>query len=227
MEQNLKLKSKVRLLVTCDSGAGAGKTTAAKYLSKKFGLNLLTSGLLYRYLAYKLIVSKETTSNISFLKKITKNINLGLLKNPLLYSPKVTKYTSEIAKIKKVRQLLKWHQKKFASKRLAILEGRDMGILFPNADVKIFFKCSLKIVAKRRFKEYKKSNKRITLKMVEKAIKLRNHVDSTRKFSPLRIPRGAVIVDTSKINKKQMFRRIFKIIEDKLLLKYGRNYKTN
>ena len=227
MEQNLKLKSKVRLLVTCDAGAGTGKTTAAKYLSKKFGLNLLTSGLLYRYLAYKLIVSKETTSNISFLKKITKNINLGLLKNPLLYSPKVTKHTSEIAKIKKVRQLLKWYQKKFASKRLAILEGRDMGILFPNADVKIFFKCSLKIAAKRRFKEYKKSNKRITLKMVEKAIKLRNHVDSTRKFSPLRIPRGAVIVDTSKINKKQMFRRIFKIIEDKLLLKYGRNYKTN
>ena len=223
----MKLKSKVRLLVTCDAGAGTGKTTAAKYLSKKFGLNLLTSGLLYRYLAYKLIVSKETTSNISFLKKITKNINLGLLKNPLLYSPKVTKFTSEIAKIKKVRQLLRGYQKKFASKRLAILEGRDMGILFPNADVKIFFKCSLKIAAKRRFKEYKKSNKRITLKMVEKAIKLRNHIDSTRKFSPLRIPRGAVIVDTSKINKKQMFREIFKIIEDKLLLKYGRNYKTN
>ena len=223
----MKLKSKVRLLVTCDAGAGTGKTTAAKYLSKKFGLNLLTSGLLYRYLAYKLIVSKETTSNISFLKKITKNINLGLLKNPLLYSPKVTKFTSEIAKIKKVRQLLRGYQKKFASKRLTILEGRDMGILFPNADVKIFFKCSLKIVAKRRFKEYKKSNKRITLKIVKKAIKLRNHADSTRRFSPLRIPRGAVIVDTSKINKKQMFRRIFKIIEDKLLLKYGRNYKTN
>ena len=227
MEQNLKLKSKVRLLVTCDSGAGTGKTTAAKYLSNKFGLNLLTSGLLYRYLAYKLIVSKETTSNISFLKKITKNINLGLLKNPLLYSPKVTKFTSEIAKIKKVRQLLRGYQKKFASKRLAILEGRDMGILFPNADVKIFFKCSLKIAAKRRFKEYKNSHKRITLKIVEKAIKLRNHIDSTRKFSPLRIPRGAVIVDTSKINKKQMFRKNFKIIEDKLLLKYGRNYKTN
>ena len=223
----MKLKSKVRLLVTCDAGAGTGKTTAAKYLSKKFGLNLLTSGLLYRYLAYKLIVSKETTSNISFLKKITKNINLGLLKNPLLYSPKVTKFTSEIAKIKKVRQLLRGYQKKFASKRLTILEGRDMGILFPNADVKIFFKCSLKIAAKRRFKEYKKSNKRITLKIVKKAIKLRNHADSTRRFSPLRIPRGAVIVDTSKINKKQMFRRIFKIIEDKLLLKYGRNYKTN
>ena len=122
--------------------------------------------------------------------------------------------------------MLRGYQKKFAAKRLAVLEGRDMGILFPNADVKFFFKCSLKIAAKRRFKELKKTNKKITINKVKKAIRLRNHADSTRKFSPLRIPAGAVIVDTTKINKKQMFGRIFKIIEEKLLLKYGRNYKA-
>ena len=139
----MKLKDNVRLLVTCDSGAGAGKTTAAKYLSKQFGLNLLTSGLLYRYVAYKLIDSKKIATDVLFLKKITKNINSKLLKNPKLYSPKITEYTSEIAKIKRVRQLLRGYQRKFAAKKLAILEGRDMGILFSNADVKIFFKCSL------------------------------------------------------------------------------------
>ena len=57
----MKLKSNVRLLITCDSGAGAGKTTASKYFSKQFGLNLLTSGLLYRYVAYKLLASKKTS----------------------------------------------------------------------------------------------------------------------------------------------------------------------
>ena len=222
----MKLKSNAKLLITCDSGAGAGKTTASKYLSKQFGLTLLTSGLLYRYVAYKLLDSKKTATDITFLKKITKNINSKLLKNPKLYSPEVTEYTSEIAKIKKVRQLLREYQKKISTKRLAILEGRDMGILFPNADVKIFFKCSLKVAAKRRFKELRKTNKRIAIKEVEKAIRQRNHADSTRKFSPLRIPTGAVIVDTTKINKKQMFGRIFKIIEEKLLLKYGRNYKA-
>ena len=222
----MKLKSNARLLITCDSGAGAGKTTASKYLSKQFGLNLLTSGLLYRYVAYKLLASKKTTTDIIFLKKITKNINSKFLKNPKLYSPNVTEYTSEIAKIKKVRQLLRGHQRKFATKKLAILEGRDMGTLFPNADVKFFFKCSLKVAAKRRFKEFKKTNNKITLKKIEKAIGQRNLIDSTRKFSPLRIPLGAVIVDTTNMNKKQMFRRIFKVVEDKLLLKYGRNYKA-
>ena len=115
---------------------------------------------------------------------------------------------------------------RFAKKKLAILEGRDMGVLFPKADVKIFFKCSLKIAAKRRFREFRKTNKKIKLEEVEKAIKLRNLTDTKRKNSPLRIPKGAVIVDTSKLTKKQVFNKISKIVERKLVLKYGRNYKA-
>ena len=220
------LKNSIRLLITCDSGAAAGKTTAAKYLSKRYKLTLLTSGLLYRYVAYKLISSKKKVNDIFFLKKIIKNIKPKVLKNKKLYTSEVTKFTSEIAKIKKIRLLLKNYQKQFANKRLAVLEGRDMGILFPNADVKIFFKCSLKIAAKRRFKEFQKTNKKVTLKEVEKAIKLRNLNDTKRKNSPLRIPNGAVIVDTTKLTKKEVFRKISKIVEDKIYLKYGRNFKT-
>ena len=222
----MKLKNNIRLLITCDSGAAAGKTTAAKYLSKRYNLSLLTSGLLYRYVAYKLITSKKKPNNLSFLKKIIKNINPELLKNNKLYTSEVTKFTSEIAKIKKIRILLKKYQKRFANKRRAILEGRDMGILFPKADVKIFFKCSLKVAAKRRFKEFKKINKKISLQEVEKAIKLRNLNDTKRKNSPLRIPNGAVVVDTSKLTKIEVFRKISKIIENKIYLKYGRNFKT-
>ena len=222
----MKLKNNVRLFITCDSGAGAGKTTASKYLSKKYGLNLLTSGLLYRMVAYKLLASKKTVNDTSFLKKITKNINSKLLNNTKLYSPKVTAYTSKIAKIKKVRLLLKNYQKKFAKKRLVVIEGRDIGVLFPKSDIKIFFKCSLKIAAKRRFKEFRKTDKNITLKDVKKDLRSRNLTDTKRKNSPLRVPKGAVIVSTSSISKKEMFRRISEIVEKKLLLKYGRDYKA-
>ena len=113
----MKLKNNIKLLITCDSGAGAGKTTAAKYLSNKFNLKLLTSGLLYRYVAYKLIINRESEKNYSFLKKITRNINLNIVKKKNLYSPTVTQLTSKIAKIKKVRQLLKKHQLQFAKKK--------------------------------------------------------------------------------------------------------------
>ena len=222
----MKLKNNVRLFITCDSGAGAGKTTASKYLSKKYGLNLLTSGLLYRMVAYKLLASKKTVNDTSFLKKIAKNINSKLLNNTKLYSPKVTAYTSKIAKIKKVRLLLKNYQKKFAKKRLVVIEGRDIGVLFPKSDIKIFFKCSLKIAAKRRFKEFRKRNKNITLKDVKKDLRSRNLADTKRENSPLRVPKGAIIISTSRLNKKQMFKKISNIVEKKLKLKYGRSYKT-
>ena len=222
----MKLKNSVRLLVVCDSGAGAGKTTAAKYLSKKYGLTLLTSGLLYRYVAYKLISNKKKISDYYFLKKIIRNIRPKLLKNYKLYSNEVTNFTSEVAKVKKIRHMLRNYQKKFASKRLSVLEGRDMGILFPNADIKFFFKCSLKIAAKRRFKELNKKNKKIKLKDVKKSIKIRNFRDISRKHSPLLKSSGAVIVDTGKLrNISGMIKKMSKVIEDKIKTKYG-NWST-
>ncbi len=222
----MKLDNNTKLFITCDSGAGAGKTTASKYLKKKYGLSLLTSGLLYRFVALRLLVAKKTVNDTSFLKKITKNINPNSLNSIKLYSPKVTLYVSEVAKVKKVRKLLKNYQKRFAKKRCVIIEGRDIGSIFPEADIKFFFKCSLKVAAKRRFEELAKINKNITLKDVKKAIRLRNLVDAKRKNSPLRIPKGAVIISTSKLNKKQMFKKISSIVDRKLLLKYGRKLKA-
>ena len=180
-------------------------------------------GLLYRFVALKLLTSKKTTNDDVFLKKITKNISSKWLRNKKLYTPKVTEYTSKISKIRKIRLMLRDHQIKFSKKRLAILEGRDQGILFPEADVKFFFKCSLNIAAKRRFKEYRKTNKKISFNEVKKAIKLRDSNDSKRKISPLKPAKDAVIVDTSKVNKKQMLTKLSKIVEEKLQEKYGRN----
>ena len=154
---------------------------------------------------------------------ITKNINSKLLKNKKLFTPNVTEHTSKIAKIRKVRLLLRNYQEKFSKKRLAVLEGRDQGILFPNADIKFFFKCSLNVAAKRRFKEYRKINKKISFNEVKKAIKLRDSNDSKREISPLKPAKDAVIVDTSKVNKKQMLTKLSKIVEKRLKEKYGRN----
>ena len=223
---NLKLRKNIRLLVTADGGAASGKTTGAKLISQKYGLNFLSSGLLYRYVGYKLLSKKNIKNKNTYIKSITKNITPNILKNKKLFSPKVTQYAAVIAQSKNIRNLLKKYQRNFSKQKLVCIEGRDIGnVICPDADIKFFFKCSSKVAAKRRYKEFKKVNKNITLNEVEKSIRIRNRIDSTRKFSPLRISRGAVIVDTTKLNKKQMFRKVSRVVEKRLLLKYGRNYK--
>ena len=56
----------------------------------------------------------------------------------------------------------------------------------------------------RRLKEFKKSNNKVTLKEVKKALKLRDFNDKNRKESPLLFTKGAVLVDTTKLNLNQM-----------------------
>ena len=222
--QSIKLKNNIRLLIAMDGGASSGKTTGGKLIAKKYGFKLLTSGLLYRFIAYKLLKNKKIKSRNLFLKKITKKITSKDLKNRNLFSSKVTKYTSEIAKIKRIRDLLKSYQINFSKNRLCIIEGRDIGtVVIPKADLKLFFKCSLNTKTKRRFEEYRKTNKKISFNEVKKAIKLRDLNDSKRKISPLKPAKDAVIVDTSKVNKKQMLTKLSKIVEEKLKEKYGRN----
>jgi len=222
----LKLKRINKLLIACDGGGASGKTTAAKLISKKYNLKLLSSGLLYRYIAYKLLSKKELKNKIPYVKKVSKNITLNKLKIKKLFDQEVTQYTSQIAKSKKIRIILKKFQKNFASQSRVCIEGRDIGsVICPKADIKLFFKCDLNVKAKRRWNDYKKNNPKITLAEVKKALKIRDYFDINRKHSPLRAVKDSIVIDTSKLNKKQMIRKISIIIEKKLFLKYGRNIK--
>jgi len=223
----LKLKKNIKLLIACDGGAASGKTTASKLVSRKYHLNLLSSGLLYRYVSWKLLSNKTLLNNYFFVKKITKGITLKKLKNNKLFKQDVTINAYKVAKSKKIRILLKKFQKDFAKKNQVCIEGRDIGnVICPNADIKLFFKSDLKVRARRRWKEYKKNNSKITLLEVKKALKTRDYSDINRKHSPLRISKDSIVIDTSKLSKKQMLDKISKIVEKKLILKYGRNFKT-
>ena len=223
----MKLKNNIKLLIACDGGAASGKTTAAKLISRKYKLHFLSSGLLYRYISYKLLEKRKVLNKIAYINKISKNITLSKLKSKKLFNQNVTLYSSKIAKSKKIRTILKKYQKNFAKKNHVCIEGRDIAsVICPNADVKLFFKCNLEVRAKRRWNEYKKNNSKITLEEVKKALKIRDYSDINRKHSPLRVSKDSIVIDTSKLGKKQMLSKISKIVESKLLLKYGRNIKA-
>ena len=223
----MKLNKKVRLLIACDGGAASGKTTAAKLISKKYNLHFLSSGLLYRYVAYKLLTKKNLVNKNYYIKKISQNITLDKLKNNKLFLQNVTQYSSQIAKSKKIRILLKKFQKKFSQQRLVCIEGRDIGsVICPKADIKLYFKCNLESRAKRRWGEFKKINSKTTLAEVKKALKIRDYADINRKYSPLRITKDSIVIDTSKLSIKQTGDKISNIVKRKLLLKYGTNFKA-
>jgi cytidylate kinase len=223
LEENLKLKKNHSLVIAADGGAASGKTTGAKKISKKYGLQFLSSGLLYRYASYQLLKYKPKNTT-SFLKKCFNNLNLKKLNNKNLHSPEISAHTSIIAKDIKIRNILKVFQRKFAKKHNRVcIEGRDIAtVILPKAHIKFFFKCNLDVAAKRRFKELRKKNKHITFNEVKKAMRIRDNLDKKRKNSPLIQAENAVIVQTDKLkNIRGMLNKMSKIIEEKIKEKYG------
>tara|TARA_Y100000590_G_scaffold406589_1_gene496044 strand:+ start:530 stop:1183 length:654 start_codon:yes stop_codon:yes gene_type:complete len=208
--------------IAVDGSSASGKTTGSKFISKKFNFKFLSSGKLYRYLSYK-IIKNNYIYNQSFIRKQSKKITLKKLNNKKLYSPEVTSLASIIAKKKFVRSSLKQFQKNFIKKnKKVIIEGRDIASkIMPNADLKIYFKCSVKEKAKRRLKDFKKNNKKINLKEVEKALKSRDFSDKNRKESPLLFVKGAVLVDTTNLTINMMEAKLFKLVKERLIKKYG------
>jgi cytidylate kinase len=223
LEENLKLKKHHKLVIAADGSAASGKTTGAKKISIKYGLHFLSSGLLYRYASYQLLKHKPKNT-IPYLKKCFSNLSLKNLNNKNLHLPEISAHTSIVAKDQKIRNILKAFQIKFAKRYNKVcIEGRDIGtVILPNADIKFFFKCNLDVAAKRRFKELRKTNKRITFTEVKKAMRIRDNLDKKRKNSPLIQAENAVIVQTDKLkNIKGTLSKLSETIEDKIKEKYG------
>ena len=211
---HLKKKYK-NLVISCDGGAASGKTTGAKLISKKYNLKFLSSGLLYRYVAYLLLKTK-TKNTISFLNKKFKNLSYKKLNKINLHSPKISEYSAVIAKNKDIRKILKKYQIKFSKKfKNCCIEGRDISTkILPNSDLKFFFVCNINTAALRRYRELKKTLKKIKLNDVKQALRARNRLDKQRKISPLLKHRNSIIVNSQKLNKKEMVKKMSKHIEE-------------
>ena len=216
----MKYKNK-SFQISCDGGAATGKSTGAKLIANKYKLKFLSSGLLYRYAAF-LILKNQPKNRVNYLKVKFKNLKLKNLKSLSLQAPKVSEFSAEIAKIKKIRQILKKYQVDFSKKyKKCCIEGRDISTnILPNSDVKFFFICNLKLAASRRYKELKKINPKIDLKGVKKALRVRNSLDKKRKNSPLLKHRDSVVIDTGKLDKQAMLVKMSKTVEKVLKNKY-------
>ncbi len=217
----MKFQNKI-IKISCDGGGATGKSTGAKMVAKKYNLKFLSSGLLYRYASF-LLINNNPKNKIFFLKKKIKKLDYKKLDKINLHTPEISRMTSSIAKINKVRQILKSFQIKFSNRfKSCCIEGRDISTkIMPDSDVKFFFKCDLNTAALRRYKELKKSDDKIKLKDVKKALRIRNNHDVKRRFSPLLKHRDAIEIDTGKLNKRAMLVKMSKYIDKMIKKKHG------
>ena len=129
---------------------------------------------------------------------------------------------SIIAKNYKIRKIVHQFQNKFAynpPKKYdgSVLDGRDItSVILKDAMFKFFITADLKTRAERRFKEYLNQKKNITFKDVLKSLKNRDKSDRTRKYGPLKKTKDSILINSTKLSKRQCFLKIKAIMDRKL-----------
>lgn len=203
-----------KLIIACDGESASGKSTAAKLISKKYGLLLINSGLLYRF-ASKLILNKKPKNVISYLNSKFKTISYKKISRQNLHSEKISNHVSILAKDKKVRNIINNFQKKIIkSNKKICVEGRDIASKIlsknPKYDIAFYFKCNINVASYRRWLDLEK---RVSLKKVRKSLQNRTFMDKKRKHSPLKKVKGAILIQTDKLSKKDVLLKMSKNIE--------------
>ena len=214
-------KRKNIITVAIDSPAAAGAGTQAKLIAKHYNLYYLDTGKCYRYIG-NLRLKNPKNFTYSFIKKKIYNLKMKNLKNKKLLDEEVAVSASIISKDKKIRDIVHKFQKKCAynppKKYLgSVLDGRDIiSVQVKDAMFKFFITASLKVRAKRRFREYKNLNKKITYYEVLKSLRNRDKSDTKRVHGPLKKTKDSILINTTKLSKKACFTKIKAIMDRKL-----------
>ena len=88
-----------KIIVTIDGPAASGKEKISKYISKKWKLNHLDTGILYRRLAFLLILNKVDTNSVQQIKKKIKDVpEISFRNSKKIRTQKISKLASKIAR---------------------------------------------------------------------------------------------------------------------------------
>ena len=203
------MKKLKKLIIACDGESASGKSTAAKLISKKYRLLLINSGLLYRY-ASKLIINHKPKNEISFIKKEFSKLSYKNISKQNLHSEKISDHVAGLAKNKKVREIVnKLQISIIKSNNRICVEGRDIASKIlskkPKYDLAFYFKCKLDVASHRRWLDIKKT---VSFKQVKNSLRKRTKTDKNRKHSPLIRVKDSILIQTDKLNKNQVLKKM-------------------
>lgn len=209
------------ITVAIDSPAAAGAGSQAKLIAKEYNLFYLDTGKIYRFIG-KLKIKNHNKFNYSLVKKKIKNLKIKDLQDKGLLSDEVALMASIIAKDKKIRKIVHNFQTQCAYNpplryNGSILDGRDItSIIMKKSMFKFYITASIKTRAKRRFKEYKQLNKKLSYKQVLSSLKKRDFSDKNRKYGKLKKTSDSVLLNTDKLSITSCFQKIKQIMDKKL-----------
>ncbi len=208
------------LIIAIDGPAASGKSTVAKRVAAALGIVFVNSGAMYRAFTWWVLRNgadpADTPAVLDLLARTdfvcgeeggvgTVAVGGIPMTRAELAAPEVNAGVSAIAAILEVRERLVAEQRRYASERGVVMEGRDIGsVVFPGTPHKFYIDASPEVREARRRAEG-----------IADSIASRDKIDSSRKASPLVVPEDALVVDSSELGIDEVVATVLEAIQAK------------
>ena len=209
------------MIVTIDGPSGSGKSTVSKAVASIVGLPHLDTGAFYRAATLAIIRSGVDVADEKAVSEVVAEADLEQSSGRMILdgedvsteirSEPVTQLVSTVAAMPEVRRFLVAAQRDWVERkqRRAVIEGRDIGsVVFPDANIKFYLDAQPEVRARRRAAELGDDTAEVAVDLAR-----RDRYDSTRGVSPLQVPDGALVVDTTGMSFQEVVDHLVGVIE--------------
>lgn len=206
-----------------DGPAASGKSTAARRVARRLGYRHLSSGLLYRAVAWAAVRDGWEGADADEAADRLEGLELalepedhgyavrihGTRPGEALRTEAVAEAASRLSRLAPVRERVNRLVRAEGRRRSLVCDGRDVGTaLFPDADLKIYLTASPEERARRRLAEEEGETTPERLEAAARRIRDRDEADAGRSLDPLRRAGDAVEIDTTELAPGQVVDRI-------------------
>ena len=215
-------------IITIDGPTGSGKSTVSRLLAKRLRYHYLDTGAMYRAVGLAIRRAGIDLQNEEEVAKICNGLDIRFIHEgdstkiymgneditEAIRKPLIDLMASNVSALDTVRKAMTRLQRKIGSQGSLVAEGRDMGtVVFPEAEHKFYLDASLEERVDRRFQERQKKGESISRKKVKEDLIKRDYQDMNRRLSPLKPAKDAEIIDSTKLNPRQVVEKIIVIVQ--------------
>jgi len=205
------------VMVAIDGPSGAGKSTVGHALAQRIDANFVDTGLMYRALTLAALERGLDLEDGPILGELAETCRIEVERpRPVqtdrletvrldgndvtlaVREPHVDRAVSAVSRHAEVRVAMLGVQRASALRGDVVMVGRDIGtVVIPDATLKVYLTAVAEVRAARRAAEMGAPD-RVAAYLEE--IRRRDAADSERDVAPLRIPAGALILDTGELD---------------------------